>query len=240
MKNIKNKKEKTIKPVGKHLFQDIVDYSSDESLMKQLRDVPFIKMKRVCWRSMKTGKCKNNRPLIACANVVECRNWVCRDDERCMVAQLPLDYNHFSPNEEENVRKILCLPCVDKKKMAKLDELRKQEQEASLRIRIKTEKFYSNLPKKLHDTEQPKLFAGMRCSICYDLIDAIEKDVLRLSCTHYFHKVCIEKWFAHVEARAKEDTLKECPLCKNVADMSSVLTIVSTKTVEDQKERHTR
>jgi hypothetical protein len=45
------------------------------------------------------------------------------------------------------------------------------------------------------------------CSIC--LIEYVDNDILKyLSCRHYFHKECIDRWTVEKN---------NCPICRNVA-----------------------
>lgn len=50
-------------------------------------------------------------------------------------------------------------------------------------------------------------FGSMECCVCLCGFEA-DEEVSELSCKHFFHKGCLEKWFVHKHAT--------CPLCRSI------------------------
>ena len=55
------------------------------------------------------------------------------------------------------------------------------------------------------------------CSICLDLID-YEKDIIEiLKCNHFYHKICINKWYNN-----KKNTCPNCRLSQYILEIEDI------------------
>lgn len=59
---------------------------------------------------------------------------------------------------------------------------------------------------------------GDSCSICFDHVPLENEVTMLLTCSHYFHTLCLQKWF-----KTDESTMR-CPLCRTSVTTKGLVT----------------